>query len=136
MNLSAAKGLQMAIFDALKGDDTLGFLLAGVYDEAPVGARYPYVSMGETSFRDGSLKTTSGVQVTFNLFVWSAEASQMEAKELMAAVETSLEEAEMTVPGFDLVTLRLDSANVIRQWSEAGSLYRGRLSYSALLYER
>lgn len=134
MTIGAAAGLQEAIFGALKNDGALNVMLSGVYDEAPAGAAYPYVAMGETSAREGNLKATSGAEISFDLFVWSDEASQMQVKELMAAVETSLEEADLSIPGYDLITLRLASASSVKQWSEAGSLYRGRMSYSALVY--
>jgi hypothetical protein len=109
-------------------------LLTGVFDEAPVGAAYPYVSMGETALTAGDLKDTTGASTRFDLYVYSDEASQMQVKELMASVEKAVDTADISLPGFDLVTMRLVSANVTRQWSEAGSLYRGRLSYGALIY--
>jgi Protein of unknown function (DUF3168) len=134
MTVSAAVKLQEAIFAALTADAGLGFLLEGIYDEAPADARYPYLAMGETSFRNGDLKDTSGAVITFDLIVWSDEASQMQVKELMAAVESTLDAADISVAGHDLVTLRLTSASTVRQWNAAGSLYRGRLGYSALVY--
>jgi len=134
MTISAAVKLQEAIFAALKADAGLGFMLAGLYDEAPANAAYPYLAMGETNLRNTGLKDTSGSTITFDLTVWSSQPSQMQVKELMAAVDTSLEAADITLPGHDLITLRMVSASTVRQWSEAGSLYRGRLSYSALIY--
>lgn len=134
MSVGAAVKLQEAVFAALQADTGLGFMLSGIYDEAPAEASYPYLAMGETNLRDGRLKDTSGSTISFDLMVWSAEASQMQVKELMAAVDTSLGGANISLVGYDLITLRLVSASTVRQWSEAGSLYRGRLSYSALVY--
>lgn len=135
MTIGAAAGLQEAVFAALKNDGVLNALFSGVYDEAPAGSAYPYVAMGETNAREGGVKATSGAEISFDLLVWSDEPSQMQVKELMAAVETSLEEADLSLPGFDLITLRLTSATVVKQWNEAGSLYRGRMGYSAVVYE-
>jgi len=134
MSVGAAVKLQEAVFAALQADTGLGFMLSGIYDEAPAEASYPYLAMGETNLRDGRLKDTSGSTISFDLMVWSAEASQMQVKELMAAVDTSLGGANISLVGYDLITLRLVSASTVRQWSEEGSLYRGRLSYSALVY--
>ena len=134
MTISAAVKLQEAVFAALTADTGLGLLLTGFYDEAPAQARYPYLAMGETNLRDTRLKDTAGATISFDLMIWSAEASQMQVKELMAAVDDSLSAADITLVGHDLITLRLVSASTVRQWSEAGSLYRGRLSYSALVY--
>jgi len=134
MTMSAATQLQEAIFAALNADAAIGFMLAGIYDEAPQEAAYPYLSMGESRFRNAGLKGTSGAEVNFDLIIWSNDPGQMQVKELMTAVETSLESAELTLSGHDLATLRLESATCVRQWNEAGSLYRGRLAYSALVY--
>jgi len=134
MTLLAAPKLQEAVFAALAADSDLNLLLTGLYDEAPAGVGYPYLAMGETSLAAGDLKDRLGGKLNFELFLWSNEASQMQVKELMAATDKVMQEAEIGVLGHDLVTLRLVSASTVRQWSEAGSLYRGRLSYSALLY--
>ncbi len=134
MSISATVKLQEAIFAALQGDAALGYDLTGIYDEAPADARYPYLAMGETSIRSGDLKDTSGAVINFDLMLWSDEASQMQVKELMATTDSALQNTDISLPGYDLVTLRLQSAGTVRQWSEAGSLYRGRLSYSALVY--
>ena len=134
MTICAAVKLQEAVFAALTADAGLGLLLTGFYDEAPADARYPYLAMGETNLRDNRLKDTAGATISFDVMIWSAEASQMQVKELMAAVDDSLSAADITLVGHDLITLRLVSASTVRQWSEAGSLYRGRLSYRAVLY--
>jgi len=134
MTLLAAPKFQEGVFSALSADPDLSLMLAGLYDEAPAGARYPYLAMGETSLAEGDLKDRRGGKLVFDLFLWSDEASQMQVKELMAATDKVMQAADISVLDHDLITLRLVSASVVRQWNEAGSLYRGRLSYSALLY--
>jgi len=134
MTLLASPKLQEAVFAALAADGNLSLLLTGIYDEAPTGVAYPYLAMGETGLAAGDLKDRRGGRLSFDLFIYSSEASQMQVKELMGSVDGVMQAADINVVGHDLVTLRLTSASVVRQWSEAGSLYRGRLSYSALLY--
>lgn len=134
MTAMAPHRLQEAVFSALQADEDLSFLVSGIYDEAPLEAAYPYVTMGETSLRPNDLKDRDGAQVNFDILVWSNEASQMQVKELMATLDQILDKASLPLVGFDLVTLRLQNASVVRQWNEEGSLYRGRLSYSALVY--
>ena len=58
----------------------------------------------------------------------------MQVKELMERVDGVLDKADLSLVGFALVTLRLQNAGVVRQWNEEGSLYRGRLTYNALVY--
>ncbi len=134
MTAMASHRLQEAVYTALAADDNLSALLRGVYDEPPVGAAYPYAALGDTNISVNDLKDRDGAQVNFEVTVWSNEPSQMQVKELMAEVDRVLHRADIPLVGFDLVYLRLASAGVVRQWNENGSLYRGRLSYSALIY--
>lgn len=126
--------LQEAVFALLSADTTLGLRVTGVYDQPPKNAQYPYVSMGDTAIQTADLKDRAGTRVSFDIVVWSKESSQMETKELMADVDTVLHQSSPQVSGFDLLNIRLLSANVVRQYSDIGGLYRGRLNYSALVY--
>lgn len=135
MTAFAAHQLQQAIFALLSADAGLKARLTGIYDEPPFGARPPYVAFGETQLRDTGVKGRDGATISFDITVWSAEPSQMEAKELMALVDGLVAGAKPDVPGFELVDITLQSASVVTQFSEAGSLYRGRLNYSARLFE-
>ena len=136
MTAMASHRLQEAVFAALTEDETLSALLSGIYDEVPVAAKYPYVAMGDTNIRPADLKDINGAQISFDLTIWSNEPSQMQVKELLAATDQVIDKAALQLIGYDLVRLRLQNAGVVRQWSEHGSLYRGRLTYSALVYEK
>lgn len=126
--------LQEAVFSSLSASTTLGLKLTGIYDQPPQDAQYPYVSMGNTTLQPVDLKDRTGTRVNFDITVWSSEPSQMEAKELMADVISVLHQSNPPLDGFDLVGVRLVSANVVRQFTEAGGLYSGRLNYTALVY--
>ena len=126
--------LQEEVFSLLSNDTTLGLKLTGIYDQPPQNAQYPYIAMGDTSIQPADLKDREGTKVSFDIMVWSNESSQMEAKELMADVNAVLHQASPQLSGFDLTDIRLLSAGVVRQYTDIGGLYRGRLNYSALIY--
>lgn len=134
MTAMASHQLQEAVFAALSEDDSLQANLTGVYDEAPLEASYPYVAMGDTNLRPSDVKDRDGAQISFDITVWSNEPSQMQVKELMETVNGVLDKADLPLVGHSLITLRLQNAGVVRQWNEEGSLYRGRLTYSALVF--
>lgn len=135
MSLSATALLQRAVYETLSEDETLSAHLTGVYDEAPVDTPYPYLAMGQTSLTGSDLKDGSGGTVEFDLDVYSSEASQMQVKELAVLVDTALENANIALQDFSLVSLRLTRTAFTRLWDEAGSLHRARMSYSALVYK-
>ncbi|NVJ71380.1 MAG: DUF3168 domain-containing protein [Alphaproteobacteria bacterium] len=135
MTAFAASQLQQAVFSLLKADGALSGRVTGIYDEPPADARPPYVAFGEGQVADASVKDRAGATIRFDVQVWSGEASQMDAKEIMALVDQVLGGSTPPVPGFDVTEIRLQSATVVRQFSESGSLYRGRLSYSARVFK-
>ena len=134
MTAMASHRLQEAVYTALSEDTNLQAYVSGVYDEAPLNASYPYVAMGDTTVRPTDLKDRGGANINFDITVWSNDPSQMQVKELLEKVDSALDNAELPLIGYDLITLRLQNAGVVRQWNEEGSLYRGRLTYGALVY--
>ena len=134
MTAMASHRLQEAVFTALAENTDLQADVSAVYDEAPIDAAYPYIAMGDTNLRPSDLKDRDGAQISFDITIWSNEPSQMQVKELMERVDGVLDKADLSLVGFALVTLRLQNAGVVRQWNEEGSLYRGRLTYNALVY--
>lgn len=130
----AAHKLQEVIFDALVSNTDLNERVSAIYDQVTPNASYPYVAMGETSMVPLPVKDRSGSRVTFDVVVWSSEPSQMEVKELMALVDKVLHDGSPEGIGFELVQIRLQNAGVVRQFNEEGSLYRGRLTYVAVIY--
>ena len=127
--------LQEAIFQILKEDQTLQYKITGIYDQAPPNVVFPYLTFGETSAQAADLKDRAGVSISLTVSVWSIEASQMEAKELMADVDAILNQRAIEVPGVDCSSLHLDAALVQRQFSSAKVLYQGRLNYRCVCYE-
>lgn len=136
MTALASHKVQEAVFSILDADTTLGLKLTGVYDQPPETAAFPYLSMGDTNVSVTDLKDRSGVRLNFEVSLWSDEPSQMQVKELMADVDAVLHRNNVQVLGFDTLPMRLLNANIVRQYNEAGSLYRGRLSYSVLVYSQ
>ncbi|WP_262694481.1 DUF3168 domain-containing protein [Kordiimonas aquimaris] len=136
MTSLVAHTLQEVVFAALTSDITLSQRVHGIYDQPITDAAFPYVAMGETSIAPGLVKDRVGARITFEIIVWSNEPSQMEAKELMAIVDNVFVGGELETLAFDLLQIRLQNASVVRQFNEEGSLYRGRMSYTAQVYER
>ena len=131
-----AHKLQEVVYAALAADTLLMQRVTGVYDQPITGAAFPHVMMGDTTMSPGAVKDRHGARITFDILIWSNEPSQMETKELMALVDDVFQGNAMKADTFELVQIRLQNAGVVRQFNEEGSLYRGRLSYSATVYER
>ena len=135
MTMLLGDRLQQAIFERLRADTALAALLTGVYDEVPEGTARPYLTVGDTTFEDASTKDRAATTITFTLFVWTDETGQMQAKELMAAVDDCLSRFVPHVPGAEAGELVLTAAATTRQTEGARAQAQARMSYRVKLYE-
>ncbi|MCO5063118.1 MAG: DUF3168 domain-containing protein [Rhizobiaceae bacterium] len=130
---SAAAELQMAIFAALKGDDTLVDALGGpkIYDHTRSDAAFPYVTFGRTSVYDWSTGTEIGTEHLFTVHVWSKAKGKKETLDIMGIIEARLNDQPLAMTGFRLVNLRQEFAET--RFDEDQSVTHGLLRFRAII---
>jgi len=107
--------LQKTIYAALNGDSVLTSTLgASVHDEIPQGTAYPIVQIGEDTALDYSVKDEVGSETTVVIHVWSRVAGSAQAKNIMDRVHTVLHDSNLTVTGFNLINMRMEFSDTIR----------------------
>ena len=107
--------LQSTIFSTLNNDNTLTNTLgAGVFDEVLENATYPFVSIGEETAVDYSTKDLDGGEFTINIHVWSQYKGAKQTKEIMDRVHDLLHDSSLSVSGFNLVNLRFEFSDILR----------------------
>lgn len=110
--------VQQAIFDALTGAAALTALLgdgaAGVYDDVPENATFPYVTIGETFLSPFDTKTEIGVEHVVVLHIWSRYEGAKECKQIMTAIYDALNRAALSVSGQTVVDSRFTFAQTMR----------------------
>ena len=55
-----------------------------------------------------------GSQITVNLHIWSQYKGSKEAKNIMDRVHTLLHDTSLSVTGFNLINLRFEFADILR----------------------
>lgn len=108
---------QQALFTALNGDSTLTTTLgASIFDHVPdhQAVTFPYVVIGEDTMLDYSTKDLVGSDVTVTLHVWSQYRGSKEVKQVMDRVHTLLHDSNLTVTGRNLINLRSEFSDVLR----------------------
>ncbi|MEM1307263.1 MAG: DUF3168 domain-containing protein, partial [Pseudomonadota bacterium] len=115
--ITASWALQRAIHAALIADGDVTSLLSGahVYDHVPRGTAYPYVTFGQTTERDWSAGGCEGDEHVVTLHVWSQARGRRQVQRVIAAVRAVLHEADLTLSGFRLVTLRHEFTETRRE---------------------
>tara|TARA_R110001592_G_scaffold153992_1_gene382849 strand:- start:3286 stop:3693 length:408 start_codon:yes stop_codon:yes gene_type:complete len=107
--------LQSAIYSTLSNDNNLTQVLgAGVYDEVTEGATYPFVSLGEETAVDYSTKDLVGGETTVNIHIWSQYKGSKETKNIMDKIHDLLHDSNLTVSGFNLINLRFEYSDIMR----------------------
>ena len=110
-----AFALQTILYSTLNGDSTLTSTLgAGIHDDVPEDSDFPYVTMGESTVMDYGTMDVDGSDNTINIHVWSQYKGAKEAKDIMDRVHTLLHNSSLSVSGFNLVNLRFEFSDILR----------------------
>lgn len=115
----ASWSVQEAVFSVLSSA-----LSVPVYDFVPLGAVFPYVTIGEGTVGDDSDKVGGGQEHSINVHAWSAYAGTKEAKLLLADVYAALHRQEFSILGHDLVLCHFDFASTVARDAD-GETYHG-----------
>lgn len=107
--MSSALALQIAMREALLAHAPLLALLGGghVFDELPRGIQEPYVAFAGIETRDWSVQGQKAHEHFVTLEVKTRSRSRKLAQDIVGEIETALDNAGLTLPGYALVNLRL-----------------------------
>ena len=129
---SAAADLQKSLYAALAGDAGIVAALGGskIFDHAPAGVSFPYITFGRTGIYDWSTGTESGTEQLFTLHIWSKAKGKKEAIEIMEEARMVLHDQSLPLDGHALVNLRLEYSEI--RFDDDQSVYHGLLRFRAV----
>lgn len=121
--------LQGAVSQALMAAPAVQALVASrIYDRVPKDAGFPYVSFGPADASSDDADCVEGLDVSFQIDVWSRAVGFPEAKQIAGAVRAALHEAELILGEAALASLRHRQTRVMRDPD-------GLTSHAALTFE-
>tara|TARA_B110000858_G_C17460243_1_gene318087 strand:- start:112 stop:510 length:399 start_codon:yes stop_codon:yes gene_type:complete len=106
--------LQTTIYNALNVSAITTTLSCGVYDEVIEGNTYPFITLGEETTIDYGTKTETGSETTINIHIWSQYKGSKQTKEIMDKVHDLLHDSNLSVTGFNLINLRFEYSDIMR----------------------
>ena len=106
--------LQTSIYSALNVAAITSTLSCGVFDEVIEGNSYPFISLGEETVEDFSTKNLVGADTTINIHIWSRYKGSKETKLIMDKVHDLLHDINLTVTGVNLINLRFEFSDIMR----------------------
>lgn len=105
--------LQAAIVAVLKGNSP-PIAGARVYDAAPVGAIFPYVTLGDCQVLPDKAECIDGVEVYPQIDVWSRGVGYGEVKLLAKSILLLLDDIPLSVVGFNTVVFEVQDVRYLR----------------------
>lgn len=124
---TAADTLQAALYARL----TAALAPVPVFDGAPAGQPYPYVTIGDVSASAGLLVDVEAEEHLVTAHVWSDQGGYAETNTLLAAIKTALHDRPLTVAGFEPVRPVYRSSTVFTQ--PDGVIRHGVIQFRALI---
>lgn len=106
--------LQSSIYTALNVSAITSTLACGVYDEVIEGNSYPFITLGEETAIDYSTNNLVGAETTINIHIWSRYKGSKQTKEIMDKVHDLLHDVSLTVSGVNLINLRFEYSDIMR----------------------
>lgn len=114
--MSASAALQVALIAALRGDPGVtAHLGQRIWDNAPVGAGFPYLTLGPSQELDDSAECIDGAECFQQIDIWTQEGgSQLSAKQICGAVKRALHGADLSLAEpFALSLIEVEDTRVV-----------------------
>jgi hypothetical protein len=106
--MSFASAIQEAVFERLAAQPNLT-----VYDDVPKNKTFPYVVVGEDTHVPFDTDDSLGAESTVTIHVWSRYRGKKEAKDIQGVVYDALTRQDLTIAGYDLITIEFDYSDVM-----------------------
>ena len=106
--------LQSSIYTALNVSAITTTLACGMYDEVVEGNSYPFITLGEETAIDYSTNNLVGAETTINIHIWSRYKGSKQTKQIMDKVHDLLHDVSLTVSGVNLINLRFEYSDIMR----------------------
>jgi len=107
--------LQGAIVARLKADTAVAALINGrIYDSVPVGAAFPYVSIGPVDSNEDDADCIAALEVAQQIDCWSRATGFPECKKVVDAVRAALHDYSLDLATNALVFFEHRSSRVTR----------------------
>lgn len=107
--------IQRALYTYLNGDAALSARVTGVFDEVLQDQPLPYVAIGDATETRFNTFGRQGKDCTVTIHVWSEYEGFREVLEITDIIVKLLDGYEMPVQGFDLVYIRFEDTNTLRE---------------------
>ena len=106
--------LQAAIVSKLKNDSGVQAVVGQrIYDEVPSNPTFPYISIGDNQVLPDKSDCIDGTEIFWQLDGWARDPTYPRTKSISKAVVAALDDATITVSGYNVVVVELNTINYL-----------------------
>jgi hypothetical protein len=106
---------QQALYQRLSTDEVLSRLARGVYDDVPTPPRWPYVAIGEYTAAPDDSHTSTGLEATLTLHIWSRYRGNREVLAILERLRERLHNSRWeAVDATQVVGSRVEFVEILR----------------------
>lgn len=106
--------LQEALFTRARAAPPLTALVSGIWDEAPEGSAYPYVTLGSLTALAEDSHSQRGLAVAVVWHIWSNYRGTKEAALILAALDDVFDRQPLAVTGWTDVSIAHEQHQTVR----------------------
>jgi undecaprenyl pyrophosphate synthase len=127
--------LQQAIYSTLNSASITGegSVSVAVYDDVPEGSSYPYITIGEETSNNISVKGRDAHEHTLTMHVWSQYRGRKEIKTIMQQIYSNLHDNDISVSGASLVNLKQEFETTLTE--SDGITRHGVIRFRAVVFD-
>lgn len=131
--MSYETAAQTIVYQALTLDAGVMALVQGVFDHVPQGQAFPYITIGEDIHSEWDTNSTLGSDCSITIHTWSRARGRAEIKAIQAEIYEALHRAEMTYPGYRIVSINWEGS---QSFMDADALTRHGVQTFRVLIEQ
>ncbi len=105
---------QKAVFNVLTGDAELLAMVKSIYNFVPVGAKYPYVTIGQGLAKGFSSLNSRGFEVDLDITAYSQATTQKEALEITERIFQLLNQQNLVIDNFNFICASFTNSKTMR----------------------
>lgn len=135
MGTTSLLDIQTAIYNKLTSDAPLMALITGVYDDIPIGQKFPYVNIGESTENKFNTFDRQGHDVTTNINIYSDYEGFKEGLNILHRIVELLDYQSITLTENNLVYIRYDGSDTLLLMLDEGRTKYIRSRFRLLVQE-
>jgi hypothetical protein len=112
MKYKAIEEFQKLLYQRLSSNKDLQQVINGVFSYVPKDTKFPYVYIGRLISTDWSTKSSQGLQLLFNINIFSKFQGNKEVLEILFLVNHSLDKWEVNFQNKYLINLKLLTTDI------------------------